>query len=221
MKKNIIIMGLTVAILLLSNQNKTLSNSIEIFKEENTLLTQQLENNVVELAKYKNIIGGFNDANVKSSYYVYYNVPLTIIEQEYIQDLCNQNNLSYELVLAVVELESGYNKDLLSPTNDGGLFQINLNYADFYAQLAGLESYDVFNFEDSCRMGIAGLKYYKNYWIEQGITDDETLYFYTLNSYNMGINGYISYVRTTNQISRSYDRLVSKYKFEIEQSYID
>lgn len=221
MKKNIIIIGLTVAILLLGNQNKILSNSIEIFKEENTLLTQQLEKSNVELAKYKNTIDGFNDINVKSSYYVYYDIPLAITEQEYIQDLCNQNNLSYELVLAVVELESGYNKNLLSPTNDGGLFQINLNYADFYAQLAGLEEYDVFNFEDSCRMGIAGLKYYKNYWIEQGITDDETLYFYTLNSYNMGANGYVSYVKTTNQLSRSYDRLVSKYKFEIEQSYID
>jgi len=228
MKKNIIIIGLTIAILLIGNQNKALSNSIAInednigiLENENTLLTQQLENNVVELTKYKNIINDFNSANVKNSYYIYYDIPLTIIEQEYIQDLCNQNNLSYELVLAVVKLESGYNKDLLSPTNDGGLFQINLNYADFYAQLAGLENYDVFNFEDSCRMGIAGLKYYKNYWIEQGIIDDETLYFYMLNSYNMGTNGFISYVRTTNQISRSYDRLVSKYKFEIEQSYID
>jgi len=70
-------------------------------------------------------------------------------------------------------------------------------------------------------MGIAGLKYYKNYWIEQGVTDEETLYFYILNSYNMGINGYISYIRITNQLSRSYDRLVSNYKFELEQSNID
>lgn len=197
------------------------NENIKIIENENTLLTQKLNKNEYELAKYKNIINSFNDMEIKNIDYVYYDIPLTINEQEYIQDLCYQTDLSYELILAVVELESGYNKELLSPTNDGGLFQINLNYADFYAQLAGLENYDVFNFEDSCRMGIAGLKYYKNYWIEQGITDDETLYFYILNSYNMGTNGYISYVRTTNQLSRSYDRLVSKYKFELEQSYID
>jgi len=219
---------LAIATILLGVNNIQLNSivrvkdeNIKIIEIDNNRLTQQLENSNIELVKYKNIINSFNDINVKSNYYVYYDIPLNINEQEYMQDLCNQNDLSYELVLAVVELESGYNKNLLSPTNDGGLFQINLGYADFYAQLANLENYDVYNFEDSCRMGIAGLKYYKNYWIEQGVTDEETLYFYILNSYNMGVNGYISYIRMTNQLSRSYDRLVSNYKFELEQSNID
>lgn len=197
------------------------NENIKIIENENTLLTQKLNKSEYELATYKNIIDGFNDINNKDINYVYYDIPLNINEQEYLQNLCIQADLSYELVLAIVELESGYNKDLLSPTNDGGLFQINLGYADFYAQLANLENYDVYNFEDSCRMGIAGLKYYKNYWIEQGVTDQETLYFYILNSYNMGVNGYISYIRTTNQLSRSYDRLISKNKFELEQSNMD
>jgi len=123
---------LAIATILLGVNNIQLNSivrvkdeNIKIIEIDNNRLTQQLENSNIELVKYKNIINSFNDINVKSNYYVYYDIPLNINEQEYMQDLCNQNDLSYELVLAVVELESGYNKNLLSPTNDGGLFQIN------------------------------------------------------------------------------------------------
>ena len=178
-------MGLTVAILLLSNQNKTLSNSIEIFKEENTLLTQQLENNVVELAKYKNIIDGFNDMEIKNIDYVYYPIEnLSISQQEYIQNLCWNNDLNYEYILAIMKAESRYDVNAISYDGSSmGIMQIQKRYAKSWADMIGMEEYNLFNFEDNVKLGIAVLVNYRSYWQDKGITD-EMLFYYMTESYN-------------------------------------
>ena len=50
------------------------------------------------------------------------------IVQVYTYSLCKQNNIRYSLVLAVMEIESGYQYDALSGTNDIGYMQVNYKW---------------------------------------------------------------------------------------------
>lgn len=50
------------------------------------------------------------------------------IVQAYTYSLCKQNNIRYPLVLAIIEVESGYRYDAASDTNDIGYMQVNYNW---------------------------------------------------------------------------------------------
>lgn len=55
----------------------------------------------------------------------YYNVPLPAEIQDYIFQLCEENNVEPVLIFAIVETESDFNPNCVSCTNDYGLMQIN------------------------------------------------------------------------------------------------
>ena len=57
--------------------------------------------------------------------YAYYAVPLSDELQEYTQNICKDYGISYELVLGIMEVESDFNPNLFSGTNDSGIMQIN------------------------------------------------------------------------------------------------
>lgn len=54
-----------------------------------------------------------------------YNIPLDEELQEYTFYLCKENNLDYEMVLAMMDQESDYREKVISKTNDYGIMQIN------------------------------------------------------------------------------------------------
>lgn len=65
-----------------------------------------------------------------------YNVPLSAELQEYTYNLCEEKNVPYALVLAVIEQESQYNPNTISNTSDYGLMGINkINHARLKAEL--------------------------------------------------------------------------------------
>lgn len=55
----------------------------------------------------------------------YYNVSLSTDIQDYIFQLCEENNIDPVLIFAMVETESRFNSNCVSRTNDYGLMQIN------------------------------------------------------------------------------------------------
>src|SRR5690606_9641498 len=55
----------------------------------------------------------------------YYDIPLSKELQEYTYKKCQESMVPYELVLAIMKVESNYKSDLISRTNDYGLMQIN------------------------------------------------------------------------------------------------
>lgn len=58
-------------------------------------------------------------------------IPLTEDEQRTIQDICNEYNVCYELVLALIERESAYHRDAVSASGTcHGLMQINPAFHD-------------------------------------------------------------------------------------------
>lgn len=58
-------------------------------------------------------------------------IPLTENEQEMIQKICERKDLSYELVLAIMEKESGYDAEAINNTGSClGIMQLNTRYHD-------------------------------------------------------------------------------------------
>lgn len=55
----------------------------------------------------------------------YYDCPLSHELQDYIRKLCEENEISMPLVIAVIESESSFRASVISRTNDYGLMQIN------------------------------------------------------------------------------------------------
>ena len=143
-------------------------------------------------------------------------LPLTYDEQLFIYYHSITNNLPYELVLGVIKLESNFDKDIVSHTNDYGIMQININYVDWYAELAELEDYSILDFHDNVLMGIGGLSFYMTYYKSLEVCDT-LLWEYVLNSYNMGINGYNRYIRNTQQYSRAYSRIILENKLDFKE----
>ena len=55
----------------------------------------------------------------------YYDVPLSHSLQRYIYEVCADEDVPVALVLAMIEHESSFNPEAVSPTDDYGLMQIN------------------------------------------------------------------------------------------------
>lgn len=59
-----------------------------------------------------------------------YDIPLSTELQEFTYKLCIENDLNYEMVLAIMDKESDYREEIISSTNDYGIMQINkVNHA--------------------------------------------------------------------------------------------
>lgn len=156
-----------------------------------------------------------------------YKINLDKQSEKLIHDLCKKNDLDYETILSWLHLESRFNDKLIHKNTDNtydfGIAQINNRYTKFYHECAvkygELDpniTFDPLNIEHGIRAGIGGLTYYKEQWTSKGITDKNTLMLYSLNSYNMGIDGYLSYIKRTGSISRGYDRAIIDRRNELE-----
>lgn len=55
----------------------------------------------------------------------YYDVPLSHDLQDYIRELCDENGIPMSLVIAMIDVESSFNPNAVSSTDDYGLMQIN------------------------------------------------------------------------------------------------
>jgi len=82
----------------------------------------------------------------------YYDIPLADELQEYTFILCAENNLNYEMVLAVMEWESDYREKVISKTNDYGLMQINRINHEWLQEELGIN--DFLDAEQNIRAGV-------------------------------------------------------------------
>lgn len=56
----------------------------------------------------------------------YFDIPLSHSLQEYIYEICAEENVPVTLAMAMIEHESGFNPEVVSSTDDYGLMQINV-----------------------------------------------------------------------------------------------
>jgi membrane-bound lytic murein transglycosylase MltF len=142
--------------------------------------------------------------------------------QNYTNEICKKYEMDYMFVLSVFATESEFKSGAKCKNQVGkgysvGIGQLNQNYIKWFSELTGIENFDIYNDKHNIEGSVAVLKFYRDYWKNnvEGISEED-LWFFTLNSYNMGINGYKSYVRNTGEISRHYDRKVLKNKTKLE-----
>ena len=70
-----------------------------------------------------------------------YDVKMLLTEQEYLFYLCNGYDIDYSLMMAVIQVESDFDKELVSSTNDYGYMQINkMNHAEL-TKVLGVTDY--------------------------------------------------------------------------------
>ncbi len=147
----------------------------------------------------------------------YYDVPLSHELQDYVREICEEYDVDMEIILGIMKTESDFRHNVSSKNNVGGgrsigIAQLNENYVEWYGDLTGMgNDFDIDNVHHNILGGVLVYKSYRDYWERQGYEGDE-LIIHSLNSYNMGIQGFKNYKRKHNIISRNYDKKVLNYK---------
>lgn len=205
----------------LVKENKQLEVVVGDLEVTNIYLTTQnndLTQKNKELHRYKEIYNGLEKIN-KQTDTRYYDIPLTVYQQELVQEVAESYELAETTFYGLMELESRFDANAISYNDTSvGIMQINKNSADFAAELAGLETYDLFKFEDNVKMGIALYSYYLNYYRSLGIDSQEELCHLALTAYNKGILGCNNYIKINGTSRSTYSARVLENKCEIEQT---
>jgi soluble lytic murein transglycosylase-like protein len=151
-------------------------------------------------------------------------IPLSAELQEYIYKMSKKYDMDYLFVLSVMMTESSFrvnvkNENIGSHGYSISLMQLNNQYIKWYKELTDDSQFDIWDAKDNIHAGILVLKYYRDYWINKGIDNEELLFNFVLNSYNMGITGFNNYIASTGNISRNYDEKVLENKIYLEEIY--
>lgn len=82
----------------------------------------------------------------------YYDVPLANDLQDLIFSECSSKKVPTDLVIALIDVESGFNPSMVSKTNDYGLMQINACHRDFLKK--SLQITDLLDERQNIRAGV-------------------------------------------------------------------
>lgn len=132
--------------------------------------------------------------------------------QKYLWEWCQMLDLDYNLMLAIAYHESRFDIDAYSRTNDIGLMQVNAGNKAWVNDLAK-RKIDLYDPYDNILAGLLIYKHYQDYWENQDI-DQTQLTKYALNSYNMGIGGFVS---AGYPVNRSYGIRIIETREEMER----
>jgi len=131
----------------------------------------------------------------------YYNINLSNELQVYAYNMATRYGVPYELFLAMMYVESGFQPHKISSTNDYGMCQINISNHSYLTRQLG-----VTNFLDPYQNIQAGAFFLARYFKSWGATvsDQATLELHALNSYNRGDGSYKKYLAQGNTATSWY-----------------
>lgn len=130
-----------------------------------------------------------------------YNINLASDYQKYAYSLCMQYGIEYELFLAVMYKESGYNIRALGGGNSYGLCQIHIsNHANLRNKLGISDFYDPY---DNMTAGAYLLSHYFEA-AKKRVSNPDDIEVYALNAYNMGDGVYYTTCFSKGVLHRSY-----------------
>jgi hypothetical protein len=152
------------------------------------------------------------------SRYTFYNIPLTKSQQIDVQESVRQYNLSYELVLSIMYVESRYNTNAISSTNDHGIMQLNSPTFYWCAKQLGIENPDPLDFNTNLKCGTYYLDYTRDYWVNYG-SPEEYILILTVSGFHNGIEGAKSRIEN-NTLDWEYINKVIDYKYKLESGVI-
>lgn len=130
----------------------------------------------------------YTHPSVKMEFKKYYEVPFTEQEQDTINEICAYYNLAPALIYKIIKVESNFNKEALSVTNDIGVMQINKKYFKSYVnedttlyKRYKLDSANQTDVYVNVITGCNALVYWKKHCVEQTPI-------HILSHYNQGFN---------------------------------
>lgn len=125
--------------------------------------------------------------------------------QQFIYIICNQNGVDYALVLAMIEVESGYKWDADSTEGSKGYMQVNVKW-----HKDRMDRLNVDNVQNPYFNIMVGVDYLAEL---QGRFDTEAE---VLTAYNYGVTGAYKYVWNKGLTETEYSRTVQQVKSRIE-----
>ena len=126
--------------------------------------------------------------------------------QVYLYRLCKDNDIRYPLALALIEVESGYQYDVLSATNDIGYMQVNYKWQK--DKMEGMTEKALYNPYVNIRIGMEYLKELKEIFdTESGM----------LTGYKYGPGGAMSRCFNDRTVSSPYAEKIMERADEIEE----
>ncbi len=138
-----------------------------------------------------------------------YNIKLPVAQQEYAYNICKKYGIQYELFLAMMYKESGYNPSALGGGNSYGLCQIHVsNHASLRSKLGINNFYDPY---DNMTAGAYLLSKYFGTARTQ-VSDEASVEAYALNSYNMGEGIYYSLCFSKGVLNREYSNSIKSIR---------
>jgi hypothetical protein len=215
------IVSLLVCLIFISS---FINKEYKLYAEDNSIEIETLEQFIEKFSIIPQEVRDYVDEEeVKEDDFILLDIDLSEELQIYTYEMCKKYEMDFIFVLSVFATESEFKSYDKSKNQIGGGYsigigQLNENYIDWFEELTRIEDFDIYNDKHNIEGSIAVLKFYRDYWKNnvEGMSEEE-LWYFTLNSYNMGINGYKSYLKNTGEMSRSYDRKVLKNKIKLEQ----
>lgn len=182
-----------------SEQNKTL---IVKEKVQKVTETEKEVGEKLERPKFKNPLGDLESELL-----------------DYIYKYCIENDISYELMLAIAYVESTFQPDAISYDGSSvGLYQIKKSNASWLGELAGIDNPDLFDPKTSFRLAVAHLKYTDDYWTKQGYSEEDRLWLNVV-SYNRGVQGTKNWIKKHGWKNGYFDKVYDT-KIKLEQDVI-
>lgn len=133
-----------------------------------------------------------------------YNIALPEEQQKYAYNLCKSYGIQYELFLAVMKKESGYNPNAIGGGNSYGLCQIHIsNHGNLRNRLGISNLLDPY---DNMEAGAYLLSMYMN--SARAKVSGDAVEVYALNSYNMGEGVYFNSCYSKGILNRGYSNSV-------------
>jgi|HigsolmetaGSP11D_1036233.scaffolds.fasta_scaffold01739_16 soluble lytic murein transglycosylase-like protein len=143
-------------------------------------------------------------------------IPLSDEILDYLWEKCEENDISYTLVLAIIKQESNFNVNSTSKTKDFGLMQIHNSTGKWIAEELGIENVDFHDYKQNIDIGIWYLKNLRDSWREKGLSEEQ-VFNLTVISFHRGVEGTYNYIKK-NGYNDPYLRNIKKYKYEFEQN---
>lgn len=122
-----------------------------------------------------------------------YNIKLPVEQQKYAYNLCQKYGIEYELFLATMYKESGYNPNAIGGGNSYGLCQIYITNHAWLRKTLGISNF--FDPYDNLDAGAYLLSRYFTSGRKWNPNDSTKAAVYALNSYNMGEGPYTNYCK--------------------------
>lgn len=133
-----------------------------------------------------------------------YNVALPEDQQKYAYNLCKNYGIQYELFLAIMKKESGFNPNAIGGGNSYGLCQIHIsNFSNLKNRLGINNLLDPY---DNMEAGAYLLSIYMN--SARAKVSGDAVVVYALNSYNMGEGVYFNTCYSKGILNRGYSNSV-------------